>query len=403
MGNSFPSWLTKQMIRGVRGFNLDAYLMALEGWRRGLTLTWYLDPTLETDLKIIGFYPLGKSFSLENGEKIHYFYRSRGDKVANKAVDISTNKQLTRERLIEAKVPTPRGETFNLNTTNFEEILKSARGLGFPLVAKPTFDSLGKGVTTNIKNESEVVDSINHIKNIGYDDVIIEEYFEGVDYRLYVVGDKVVGGTKRIPANVVGDGQHTIKQLIELKNKEREKNPYLSTRLINIDEGTVRNLHKQNLTLKSILSVNERLFLKDAANVSAGGDTIDVLEKLSPEIKNIAVKALNAIPGLHHAGIDILIRDGKCTVIEINSTADISMHIFPMTGESRNVPASIIDYYFPETKNLAIGNELIYFNYRGIRRLLLNNLVQSYKVMDAPKRLYKTRYIVTGKIGRARV
>src|SRR5690625_4034367 len=108
MEDNFPNWLTKQMIRGARGFNLDAYVMALEGWRRGLTLTWYYDAEEVTDMKIIGFNPLGKSFSLfsEDTKKTHYFYRSRGDKVTNEAVDIVHDKHLAKSYFNKAEVQT---------------------------------------------------------------------------------------------------------------------------------------------------------------------------------------------------------------------------------------------------------------------------------------------------------
>src|SRR5690625_6731503 len=76
----FPAWLTKQMVSDIRGFNLDAYLVALEGWRRGLALKWYGDPSVVTDLKIIGFSPLGKTFSLSDDNMTHFFYRSRDRK-----------------------------------------------------------------------------------------------------------------------------------------------------------------------------------------------------------------------------------------------------------------------------------------------------------------------------------
>src|SRR5690625_4443281 len=125
------------MVRNIRGFNLDAYLVALEGWRRGLTLTWHLNPELYTDLKIIGFNPLGKSFSLQSETKTHFFYRSRGDKVANKAVEIAQDKQKTREYLQRAGVNVPKGKSFNKQIP-IEEIIEYGVNLGFPLVVKPT-------------------------------------------------------------------------------------------------------------------------------------------------------------------------------------------------------------------------------------------------------------------------
>lgn len=110
MTDTFPNWLTKRMLKKIRGFNIDAYLMALEGWRRGLTLTWYQDPTKVTDLKLVGFNPIGKTFSLQDkdSKKLHYFYRSRGDMVSNDAVDIVHHKNRAKEYLNKLNVPTPK-------------------------------------------------------------------------------------------------------------------------------------------------------------------------------------------------------------------------------------------------------------------------------------------------------
>src|SRR5699024_1912521 len=202
----FPDWITNQMIRGVRGFNLDAYLMALEGWRRGLTLTWYLDPAMVTDLKIIGFNPLGKSFSLENKEtrKKHYFYRSRGDLVANEAVDLVHDKFKAKQLLMDAGVSTPKGFKFDKqdSTENIITRLKEDE-IDYPVVVKPIFGSLGKGVITNIKNEAELLVALEvTMGNEEYGQFILEQHIEGEEYRIYVVGDEVVAATKRIPAHV---------------------------------------------------------------------------------------------------------------------------------------------------------------------------------------------------------
>src|SRR5690625_6542291 len=109
MTNSYQHRLSNQMIKGVRGFNLDAYLVALEGWRRGLELTWYYDAKDVTDLKIIGFNPLGKTFSLSSKDKTHFFYRSRGDQVTNESVEITSNKDQTKDLLTKGNVPNPQG------------------------------------------------------------------------------------------------------------------------------------------------------------------------------------------------------------------------------------------------------------------------------------------------------
>lgn len=149
MENAYPYWLSKQMMTGVRRFNIDSYLMALEGWRRGLSLKFYQKPLEVTDLQVIGFDPVGKSFSLSSENRTHYFYRSRGDKVDNAAMEIGTNKQAAKEYLAQAGVPVAEGFTFTSNDS-MDEVVHSSLQIGFPLVVKPTFGSLGKGVVTNI-------------------------------------------------------------------------------------------------------------------------------------------------------------------------------------------------------------------------------------------------------------
>lgn len=401
MTESFPNWLTKRMLRGVRGFNIDAYLMALEGWRRGLTLTWYADPEEVTNMKIIGFHPLGKTFSLQAGNKgeRHFFYRSRGDKVANEAVDIVHQKHEAKKYFDEAGVPTPKGISFDRETDN-HDIIERIQSLSYPLVVKPVLGSLGKGVTTNIQNETELLDAINYVQDRydDYDQYIVEEHFEGEEYRVYVVGDEVVAATKRVPANVIGDGVSTIEQLVEKKNIDRKENPYLNRKLIKLDETVVKYLEQHTLTILDIPEKGEVIRLKGQANISAGGDPIDATDIISDEVREIAVSAVKAIPNLLHAGVDIISNGKEHTVIEVNATADVAMHVFPIDGLSRNVFEQVIDFYFPETKEAAKGKS-IYFDYKGIINRIQERLASEITLSDAPKgQLYTARYIVSGKV-----
>ncbi|HLS67167.1 MAG TPA: acylphosphatase, partial [Pseudogracilibacillus sp.] len=401
MGKIFPEWLTKQMIKGARGFNLDAYVMALEGWRRGLTLTWYLNSTKVTSLKLIGFNPLGKSFSLysEESDKTHHFYRSRGDKVSNQAVDIVQNKYLAKEYFQAANISTPKGIKFNYHS-KYDDILNKIDFLEFPLVIKPTTGSLGKEVVTNITDFDQLREKVNNAQlSDTYDEFIIEEHFEGEEYRVYVVGNKVVAATKRVPANVYGDGVSTISELVDKKNKLRKDNPYLATKPILIDNVVIDYLEKQDLSLTSIPATNQVVYLKGQSNISAGGDPVDFTDELDQEVVSLAVNAVKSIPGLNHAGVDIIFNGNSAKVIEINATADIAMHLFPVKGKPRNVPEKIIDYYFPKTKGFAKGKSSMYFDYREVNSMLRRQQAQEVKLMDAPKdELIKTRFIVSGTV-----
>ncbi|WP_163969616.1 acylphosphatase [Oceanobacillus halotolerans] len=399
MEEQYPDWLSKQIIAGARGFNLDTYLVALEGWRRGLSLEWYYEPSDVTDLKIIGFQPLGKTFSLRSDEKTHFFYRSRGDKVANQAVDIASSKEDTKAYLSKAGVPVPQGIRFYQQERD-EAILNEALSLGFPLVVKPTYGSLGKGVITNIRTKEKLLESITYVRDeLGFTDLIIERFVQGDDVRVYVVGDSVLGAVKRVPANVVGDGIHSIEDLIKEKNKAKKTNPHLSTRLIKTNDQLTKYLQDQQLSLQDVPAKDEVIYLNGKSNISAGGDSIDVTDELPATIKEIAVQAVQAIPDLKHAGLDLIMDDDQATVIEINATAGIALHIFPLYGKRRNIPAGIIDYYFPETKGLADQRKQIYFDYKTILRLLRSHVAQQLEVPNAPAgKLHARRYVITGKV-----
>lgn len=402
MTDTFPNWLTQRMMKGVKGFNIDAYLMALEGWRRGLTLTWYDDISKKKDMRIVGFNPLGKSFSLseKDGMNLHYFYRSRGDKVTNEAVDIVNHKDKAKEFFNKAKVPTPKGIKVDQDIHQ-AELKTEIKSLKYPLVVKPTLGSLGKGVTTNIQNDGELFQAIQQVKENyeDYHDLIIEKHVKGEEYRVYVVDNEVVAATKRIPANVTGDGVSTIKQLIEEKNDKRKDNPYLAKKLIEIDDIVSAYLRKQELTIDDIPQENEYIRLKGQANISAGGDPIDATDDLDKGSKKLAIDAVKSIPNLHHAGVDIIINKDKKMVLEINATADIAMHVFPMEGIPYNVPAKILDYYYPDTSSSAKDKTSLFFDYQDVRNILRKKLAEEITLSDAPKgSFYKTRFIISGKV-----
>ncbi|MFC4025026.1 acylphosphatase [Oceanobacillus longus] len=399
MNEDYPYWLSKQMLSGVRGFNLCANLVALEGWRRGLNLNWYYNASEFTDLKTIGFQPIGKTFSLSSTDDTHFFFRSRGDKVSNEAVDIGTSKEETKKYLSKAGVPTPEGFRFTSEEKE-DEIINVALKIGYPLVLKPTYGSLGKGVITDIQTEEELRRSLKYVlEEFDYSDFLIERYIFGEDYRVYVIEDKVIGAIKRIPANVVGNGKNTVQELINIKNQARKANPHLSTRLIKIDPEVEEFLKNQQLSLDDILKNGDVIYLKGKSNISSGGDSIDFTEEITPEMKSVAINAVKAVPGLNHAGIDLIANDNEIVVIEINATAVIASHLFPMYGKPRNIPEAIIDYYFPETIGKGSQSTKIYFDFKSIFNLLRSSSITQIEVADAPVgELYAKRYVISGKV-----
>src|SRR5699024_3990775 len=174
----------------------------------------------------------------------------------------------------------------------------------------------------------------------------------GEDYRLYVVGDKFVGAIKRIPANIIGGGKNTVNQLINLKNLSRDKNPAIGKSPIKIDKELLNELSKMDYTLDSIPKKGELLYLKSKSNISSGRDPIDATDEIPDRVKNMAVAACNAIPGLVKSGVYVIYDKGtnNAIILEINTLPSIRTHLFTMEGKARDIPSAIIDYYFPETK-----------------------------------------------------
>lgn len=391
--------LTHEVVSDIHGFKLCSYLVALEGWRRGLTLKFYKDETDLCKLDRLNSSTHGKFFSLSSDKKTHYFFRSRGDLVVNKAVRICQNKEKTKALLKKGNVPVPLGEEFDIHKQ--EDIINYAESIGYPVVLKPLNGSMGKGVYMDINNKEQLADAIENARTTyRFTDYLLEKYYPGKEYRVYVVGDKVIGATNRIPANIIGDGIHTVQALIEEKNEERKKNPYLAPKPIKMDYEVEKCLEKAGYNLDSIPKKGERVFLREKSNLSAGGDPIEATDELTEEVQQIAVNALKALPSIPHAGVDIIVNPDnskEAVVLEINATAEIGFHSFPLKGEARDVPGAIIDYYFPETVGKEKSN--LYFDYNSLLEPLKTWAADEITVPKPPLgQIYGKKYIVTGKV-----
>src|SRR5690625_3542408 len=282
----------------VRGYTISFYSIALEGWRRGLTLKFINENRRKSEIL----------YQLSSKEKSHDFVVSRGDLIKAETVKICRNKHETKKHLQSANVPTPDGRKFDGETAN-TEIIAYANQKGYPLVLKPTDGTGGKGVIAGIQREDEFKQALEYVRNdLGCKDVIVEDYFEGEDFRAYVVDNEVVAVTKRIPANVIGDGKHTIQELIKRKNKFRKDSPILRSSLIKVDQELHQMLQQKRYKLNSVPPNKEIVYLKSKNNISAGGDPIDVTDEVSDEIKQVAIDGVKAIPNLPHAGVDLMVR-----------------------------------------------------------------------------------------------
>lgn len=405
MNNEWLPHLSPEIISEMKGSYLDAYVVALEGWRRGLKLKWHHKNSPDfKNMKTWFIDEPGQIFSLHSEERSHYFFRTRGDKVTNEAVELGMDKEVTKQILAKAGIAVPKGKQFS-QKDSVNDMLSFAKEIGYPVVLKPTDGSFGRGVFTNISREQELLHSIDYIKNeMNQNNFIIEKHIEGNDYRLYVVGNQVVGAILRMPPNVVGDGVNTIDSLIEIKNNERNLNPRLLSCPIVVDEQLTNFICKHQYNLDTVAGEGEFIYLSDKCNISLGGDPVDVLDDLSEDVKQFAVDTFKAIDGFEHGAVDIMIEEdenGKQTpyVIEFNPTAQIGGILFPMKGKSRDIPAAIIDYYFPETKDIETEREKVYFDFYDVLEPLISGQGLVSTVTPAPLgKIHMKKYTVYGEV-----
>ncbi|MBS3679310.1 ATP-grasp domain-containing protein [Ornithinibacillus massiliensis] len=350
----------------------------MEGWRRGLSLKFINKNTAAAHTY----------YSLSNGKVEHSFTVARGDIVSNEAIKICIHKDLTKKYLEKKSIPIPRGKVFTNDNTDQDILQYASNDLGYPVVIKPVNGTGGHGVIANIRDEREFENALQYVKyELNYSDIIVEKYFLGEDYRLYVIGNRVVGAFKKIPANVIGDGKSSIRELLRIKNQERNSIPAFNNRLIKVDKETNSLLEEKGYTLDTVPKAGEQVFLKTKNNVSSGGDPIDVTDLLTDEIKQIAIEACNAIPGLVQCGVDMIVDPSfkNGVVLEINSRPHITSHLFPMQGKGRDIPKAIIDYYFPETKGKITEHaSLLYFDFKSVVTAFRNGFAQEIRIPDLP-------------------
>lgn len=202
-----------------------------------------------------------------------------------------------------------------------EKALIYAKEVGYPLIVKPNSGSQGKAVA-RVDNEQQLIEALHNAFEIDKI-VLVQELIYGKDYRVVVMEDKIIAAYERIPLNVTGDGLHTIKELIQIKQEQFKKEG--KDIFIKLDDIRIINTLKlQNYTFNSVVSKNTNVRLLINANLSSGGDAIDVSDQISPSIAKMCIQ-LTKDMGLSLCGVDLMIDYDiskeltKYFILEINS------------------------------------------------------------------------------------
>lgn len=278
-------------------------------------------------------------------------------KTSSIGVDIAGDKEDTKFLLDQAEIPVPKGEIIKTETG----LREAVDYLKFPLVIKPIDGNHGRGVTTNITNWEQALEGFQMAKKIS-NAVIVEQYITGDDYRILLINYKLVAAAKRLPAQIVGDGVLSIDALIKKTNADPRRGYGHEKVLtyITVDDITLKLLELKGYTLDSVLANGEVLVVKDTANLSTGGTSVDVTDIVHPHTVFMAER-ISRIVGLDICGIDFLTKDISKpvsevggAVIEVNAGPGFRMHLAPAEGLPRNVAAPVIDMLYPPGKNSRI-------------------------------------------------
>lgn len=269
------------------------------------------------------------------------------------AVDIAGNKEQTKRMLSAASIPVAKG-SICATEEGLKEIINE---IGFPIVIKPLDGNHGKGASINVKTYEDAVAGLEHAKKYSHR-VIVERFVTGYDFRVLVINNKVVAAAKREPAHVKGNGVDTIQQLILAENEDPRRGYGHENVLteITVDRDTEDLLAKKGYSLDTVPADGEIIYLKSTANLSTGGTSIDVTDKMHPENIFICERIARVI-GLDICGIDIMaenlrqpLNENGGVVLEVNAAPGFRMHLAPAVGLPRNVASPVLDMLYPPGK-----------------------------------------------------
>ncbi|MET0348696.1 MAG: cyanophycin synthetase [Rhizobacter sp.] len=293
---------------------------------------------------------------LTEGSLVQFGWGSRQRRIQAAEVDstsavaesIAQDKDLTKLLLRSAGVPVPLGRP----VSDPDDAWAAAIEIGLPVVLKPQDGNQGKGVTVNIVTRDHL--NIAYKAAAEYGEVMVEKFLPGNDFRLLVVGDKLVAAARRDPPQVIGDGEHSVRQLVDIVNQDPRRGEGHATSLtkIRFDDIAVARLKVQDLEPDSVPVKGQRVILRNNANLSTGGTATDVTDDVHPDVAARAIEAAQMV-GLHICGVDVVcesvlkpLEEQSGGIVEVNAAPGLRMHLSPSYGKGRNVGEAMVANLF---------------------------------------------------------
>ena len=285
------------------------------------------------------------------GSKQRRIQAAETDQTSAVAESIAQDKELTKRLLHSAGVPVPTGRPVD----DAADAWAAACEVGCPVVVKPQDGNQGKGVAVNLTTREQVEAAYAIAAKIS-DEVLVERFLPGQDYRILVVGNKLVAAARREPPMVIGDGEHTVRQLVDRVNRDPRRGEGHATSLtkIRFDDIALARLAEDGLTAESIPAKAQRVILRNNANLSTGGTATDVTDDVHPDFAARAVAAAQMV-GLDIAGVDIVcsnvlrpLEEQGGGIVELNAAPGLRMHLQPSYGKGRAVGEAIVANMFAD-------------------------------------------------------
>ncbi len=275
------------------------------------------------------------------------------------SVEISCDKEDTHNLLNDLGLPVPQQRM----VYSAREAVRAAQRIGHPVVVKPLDANHGRGVSINLNSDEEVeagfAEAKEHSRSRA---ILVESFITGFDHRMLVVDNKLVAVAKRVPGHVVGDGKHSIAELVEIVNQDPRRgigHEKVLT-MLELDNQAKRLMEIAGVTEDTILPSGEVFYLRSTANLSTGGTAIDLTDVVHPDNRDMAERAIMAV-GLDVGGVDFLIdditrsyKDIGGAIVEVNAAPGFRMHVAPSEGQPRDVAGKVIDMLFPNGEETRI-------------------------------------------------
>lgn len=365
----YKETIASNILEGIRESDYIDYFMDLAkeylkySEKNVFKLKGYEDLELSTQILILDSMKHGIEYemldrrdnfiSLKKGDHIEYVKQAtKTSKDAYITALIMENKLVTKKVLEKNNIKVPKGGYYE----NIEDALGDYyKYKGNQIVVKPKSTNFGIGIT--IFKGDFTKEEYNRAVEIGFEndnEILIEEFIKGKEYRFLVINDEVCGILHRVPANVVGDGKSTIRELVEEKNKNPLRGKGYKTPLekISLGEAEEMFLRESNKDFDYVPSEDETVYLRENSNISTGGDSIDFTDDIDDSYKEIAIKAARSV-NAKITGVDMMINDIKekansnnYGIIEINFNPAIHIHSYPYKGLNRKVAEKVLKLLF---------------------------------------------------------